>query len=240
MRPEALARAHLAARNFGFAESTARTGRREEPQPGPAAGRPRSRSSTPSARTRRRARLTPGSSRWPAGPTATCRSSAGSSAIVAGWKADKTWTAPRRQPADASGTDETAIDRIDLTTLGPLVWTPFPAEPFSGTDTDRQALDPGRPQGPECPRDLLPGRQVCPLHAAAPGLRQGIRGPREARTSTRSPSAPTTLEAARALKNNKDGIKFPMPILRRPQARTVQALPGLRRLREASRSTARS
>ena len=34
-----------------------------------------------------------------------------------------------------SGTDETAIDRIDLKTLGPLVWSPFPAEAFSRTDT---------------------------------------------------------------------------------------------------------
>ena len=35
------------------------------------------------------------------------------------------------------------------------------------------------------------------------------------------------LEASKLLKNNKDGIKFPMPILARPQAGDLQALSGL-------------
>ena len=40
MRPEALARAHLKARNFGFAETKAREAVSQEPQPGRAPGRP--------------------------------------------------------------------------------------------------------------------------------------------------------------------------------------------------------
>ena len=49
------------------------------------------------------------------------------------------------EPANSSGTDETAINRIDLTTLGPLVWAPFSAEPFSAARHHRRALEPGRP-----------------------------------------------------------------------------------------------
>ena len=40
------------------------------------------------------------------------------------------------------------------------------------------------------------------------------------------------LDAAKALKNNKDGIKFPDADPGRPQTRAFQAVPGLRRLRE--------
>src|SRR5205814_9846294 len=55
--------------------------------------------------------------------------------LAARWKADKTWSPPPAEPVHAAGSDETTINRIDLTTLGPLVWTPFPAQPLSGTDT---------------------------------------------------------------------------------------------------------
>ena len=64
--------------------------------------------------------------------------------IVARWKADKTWTTPSCRPAQSAGSDETAINRIDLTTLGPLGLVAFPAEPFSRHRHRRQALVPGR------------------------------------------------------------------------------------------------
>ncbi len=76
MRPEALARAHLKARNFGFAEvkakdAVARTPNQVAPWPR------RSRSWSRAARTRKRARLTACSGRWLARPTRTFRFSSG-------------------------------------------------------------------------------------------------------------------------------------------------------------------
>ena len=41
--------------------------------------------------------------------------------FVSRWKAEGSWTL-LSQPANSAGTDETAIDRTDLKTLGPLVW----------------------------------------------------------------------------------------------------------------------
>ena len=134
MRPEALARAHLAARNYGFAESTARKAVEQNPNQVPplaaqveilhAAGKEKE------AREAYR-KLEP-LARWADRDLPVFRRLA---PIVARWKADKTWTRPAAEPASAAGTDETAINRIDLTTLGPLGLAPFPAEPFSATDT---------------------------------------------------------------------------------------------------------
>ena len=56
-----------------------------------------------------------------------------------------------------------------------------------------------------------------PLHAAAPGLRQGDT--RRSRSSNTDLVAVSTddLAATRALKNNQDGVKFPMPMLPDPK-----------------------
>ncbi len=57
--------------------------------------------------------------------------------IVARWQGRQDLDESVDQPpANASaGTDETAIDKIDLSTLGPLAWSPSPAEPFAKPDT---------------------------------------------------------------------------------------------------------
>ncbi len=134
MRPEALARAHLAARNYGFAESTAKKGVDQNPNlVAPLAAlveilqavgkekeaRDAYRKLVPIARLADRdlpvfRRLEP---------------------AIARWKADKNWSAPPPEPANGHGSDETAINRIDLTTLGPLGWIPSPSLPFSAPDT---------------------------------------------------------------------------------------------------------
>ena len=115
-----------------MASPRARRGRpSQEPQPGSALAA-QVEILHAAARKKRPARPISRSSRSPAGPTATCRSSAGSSQSSPAGR-PRVLDAPAPQPANTSGTDETAIDRIDLKTLGPLVWAPRPA--FSRTDT---------------------------------------------------------------------------------------------------------
>src|SRR5262249_20252643 len=132
MRTESLARAHLKARNYGFAESVAKKAVDQNPDQVPplaayieilqAAGKEKEARAA-------YARLAT-MARWADRDLPVFRRL---DALVAGWKSDKTWKAPEATatPAQAvsGGSDEAAINRIDLTTLGPLGWTPFPAEP---------------------------------------------------------------------------------------------------------------
>ena len=224
MRPEALARAHLTARNFGFAESTAKRGRRQAAEPGPAARRPgrdppRRRQDEGGAGGLPQARA--------AGPVGRPRHAVFRrlAPIVAAWKADEGLGRPRRSRA----TDDATADRIDLTTLGPLAWSPFPAEPFAGDDTD------GKPWRSPTTRERTSSSSSSSAASAPtacsssrPSARS--RGLQGARTPTSSPSAPTTSTATQALKDNADGIKFPMPMLADPGS-TSSRLPRLRRLR---------
>ena len=142
-------------------------GRRAEREPGSSAGRPGR--DPPRRRQGHRTRSRPiaGWSRWRSGPTATCRSSAGSSRSSPGGRPTRAWSEPPPEPA--AGTEEATIDRIDLNTLGPLVWSPFPARAVLGHRHQRARSGPlpTEAQGQECPGALLPGRQVRPLHAAA-------------------------------------------------------------------------
>ncbi|WP_152050940.1 redoxin domain-containing protein [Tautonia marina] len=48
------------------------------------------------------------------------------------WKEQDGWQPPALEPR----TDLAAASRIDLDTVGPLTWSPFPAEPLEGVDTD--------------------------------------------------------------------------------------------------------
>jgi peroxiredoxin len=216
MRPEALARAHLAARNFGFAEGTARAAVDKQPNQVPplaalvevlhAVGkdddaRKAFRTLEPLARHADRdvpvfQRLAP---------------------IVAAWKDD----APQRPStasvnADATSTDDATVERIDLTTLGPLAWSPSPAEPFEATDTDGRTWTLADHQGrnvvilfflggkcAHCMQQLdLFGKAVKDLDALDAALVAIGSDDRD---------------AIRALKENRDKIAFPMPLLSDPK-----------------------
>ena len=129
MRPEALARAHLLARNYGYAESAAKSAADKHPNEVPplaalvevliACGKTKDaqaayRKLEPLARqadldTPVFQRLAP---------------------VVASWKSEAGW------PANGSedSASETA-ERVDLKTLGPLAWSPVAAEPFAKSDT---------------------------------------------------------------------------------------------------------
>ena len=63
---------------------------------------------------------------------------------------------------------------------------------------------------------------MCPLHAAAPGLRQGDRGPQGLDTEVVAIGTDDP-DATKALKANADGIKFPMPLLADPKLDVFKA-----------------
>jgi peroxiredoxin/tetratricopeptide (TPR) repeat protein len=207
MRPEALARAHLAARNYGLAESTARRAVDRQADQVPllaalveilqAVGKPKDaqeayKKLVPLAR---RADL----------DTPVFRRLAG---IVAGWKAAGDWS----PPGPSTATDEAEAGRIDLTTVGPLAWSPTAAEPIDLADTDgrpwRLADHRGRAVvvifflGGKCAHCMQQlqvfGKEIDALKRLDADL---------VAVSTDG------LDASRALKNNADGVKFPMPIL---------------------------
>jgi peroxiredoxin len=214
MRPEALARAHLKARNFGFAETTARQAVARNPnQVAPLAAqveilhacgkdkeaREAYRSLEPLARSADRdlpvfRRL---------------------EAIVAQWKADKTW-APQIEPSSAGGTDETTVNRIDLTTLGPLTWLPSPAEPFSRTDTTGAPWSLAEKKGKSVLLIFFLGGKCAHCMQQLQLFGKEFEALKKLNVETVAIGT-DDLEAAKTLKNNKDGVKFPMPMLADPK-----------------------
>ena len=114
-----------------------------------------------------------------------------------------------------SGTDETAIDRIDLKTLGPLVWSPFPPS-VRPNRHGRRPLEPGRHKGKNVLVIFFLGGKCahCMQQLQVFGKEYEALKKLNVETVAISTDDP---DAAKALKNNKDGIKFPMPILADPK-----------------------
>jgi peroxiredoxin len=215
MRPESLARAHLAARNYGFAESTARKAVDQNPNQVPplaalveilhACGKDRDaqeayRKLEPLARSADRdlpvfRRL---------------------DTIVAKWKGDKAWT--EHKPEPPSGTDETVAGRIDLNTVGPLSWSPSPAEPLAGTDTAGKAWDLAEMKGQGKGVLLLffLGEKCAHCQQQLQAFGKQYEALRKLNLEVLTVST-DDLAAARALKNNEDGVKFPMPMIPDPK-----------------------
>ena len=132
-------------------------------------------------------------------------------AIVDGWKAAGQWT-----PSPEPDTDETiAAGRVDLEPLGPLAWAPRPAEPFALPDTTGNVfrLDGYRGRnvvvlfylGGKCAHCMLQLQEFGKHLKAFEALDAHLVA-----------IGTDTLEDARALKANADGIKFPMPLLPDP------------------------
>jgi len=211
MRPEGLARAHLAARNFGFAESAARSA--VEKQPGEVvplavlveALRANNKDDEARAAYRKLEALARHADR----DTPVFRRLA---AIVEGWKVD----GRPLPPAIEATTDETiAATRVDLEPLGPLAWSPSPAEPFALPDTDGKAWSLADHKG----------RNVVVLFYLGGKCAHCMQQLEEFGKQFKAFDAANTdivaigtdpIEAARALKGNADGIKFPMPFLADP------------------------
>ena len=212
MKPESLARAHLAARNFGFAESAARGA--VDKQPGQAvplailveALHANNKEDEAKAAFRKLEPLAKSADR----DTPLARRVA---AIAEGWKLAGRPLPPAVEPA----TDETiAATRVDLETLGPLAWAPSPAEPFALTDTDGKAWSLADHKG----------RSVVVLFYLGGKCAHCMQQLQEFGKQAKAFEAINTdlvaigtdsLEEARALKANADGIKFPMPFLADPK-----------------------
>ena len=213
MRKEALARAHLKARNYGLAESVARTAVREgENQVPPlaalvevlhAAGKEKDARST--------YRTLETVARWADRDFPAFRRI---EAVAAPWKLDKSWSSPK--DAGTAGTDEASINRIELGSLGPLLWSPFPADSFQLVDTA------GVPWKLEDQRGkcvlllfFLGGKcahcmQQLDLFSKAD---QALRS----RNVVTAAISTDDAEVTKQLKNNKDGVAFKMPILADPK-----------------------
>jgi peroxiredoxin len=215
MRPEVLARAHLAARNFGFAETTARKAVDQNPnQVAPLAAlveilhavgkdnesRVAYRLLEPLAR--------PADRELPVFRRL--------ETIAAEWRTDKTWAPAPAQAANPSGTDETTINRIDLTTLGPLVWSPFAAEPFSRPDTAGATWSLAEHKGKTVLVLFVLGGKCAHCMQQLQLFGKEFETFRKRGIETVAIST-DDLPAARDLKNNQDAIKFPMPILADPK-----------------------
>jgi peroxiredoxin len=208
MRTEALARAHLAARNYGFAESFARKAVEQNPdQLSPlaamveilqAVGKDKEaaeayRKLVPLARLGDSdlpvlSRIMPHVHRW------------------------------RMDTSPTGGTDDAAARRIDLKTLGPLVWSPFPAEPLGGTDTEGHAwsLDEPRSRGKAVLVLFFLGGKCAHCMQQLDLFGKEFDALRKMNVETLAVSTDDA-EATRALKHNAEKIKFPMPMLADPR-----------------------
>jgi peroxiredoxin len=215
MRPESLARAHLAARNYGFAESTARKAVDQNPNQVPAlAALVEILHAVGKAREARDCyRTLEPIARWADRDLPVFRRL---EAIVARWKTDKTWSSPSGGSANNAGTDEISINRIDLTTLGPLVWTPFPAEPFSRPDTTGNPWSLADHKGKNVLILFFLGGKCAHCMQQLQVFGQQYEALKKLNVQTVAISTDDS-EASKALKNNKEGVKFPMPMLADPK-----------------------
>jgi peroxiredoxin/Tfp pilus assembly protein PilF len=220
MRTESLARAHLAARNFGFAETTARKAVDQNPEQVPplaalveilhACGKDKD------AQDAYR-KLEP-LAKWADRDLPVFRRL---ETIIAGWGESSGASSQAHRTvqitAGSSGdTSETAINRIDLSTLGPLVWSPFPAKPLAGTDTTGKIWNLAGLKGKNVLLLFFLGEKCAHCLQQLQAFGKEYEALKKLNVETLSISTDNA-EATRALKNNPDGVKFPMPMIAGPR-----------------------
>ena len=210
MGQDALARAHLAARNFGFAEAPARAGVERNPnQFVPLATLVEALyANNKDAEAKEAYRKLEPMLRQADKDTPIARRLA---SIVEGWKAAGRWT-----PAPEPSTDETiAATRIELEPLGPLVWSPSPAEPFTLADTTGKPFNLAEHKGRNVVLLFYLGGKCAHCMQQLQEFGKQIKAFEAVETDLVAIGT-DTLEDAQALKANTDGIKFPMPFLPDP------------------------
>jgi peroxiredoxin len=216
MRPEAMARAHLKARNYGFAESEAKKAVDRNPQQVPplaayveileACGK---RKEAQEAFGRLAAMAKDADSDVPVLRRI--------DAIAGGWRAETGWKASAPPKAiSPGGSDEAATGKIDLTTLGPLAWTPFRAGPIGGTDTAGKPWDLAEHKGRQVLVLFFLGNKCAHCMQQLQVFGKEYEALRKLGVDTVAVSTDDA-EAARRLKNNPEGVKFPMPMLADPK-----------------------
>jgi len=209
MRPEALARAHLMAGDHSRAESAARDAVNKQPgQVPPLAAQVEILSADAKGEAAKEVyRKLATLSRTADPDTPVFRRLA---PLIAAWRAETSWV----EPAE-SASDELTAGRPVLASLGPLTWTPFLAEPIARVDTG------GTPWGLAAHK----GRNVVVLFYLGGKCALCMQQLRTFGKEAEALKALNTdlvavstddLDASRQLKENTDGIPFPMPLLADP------------------------
>lgn len=210
MRPEALARAHLKARNYGFAESVAKRAVEQNANQLPplAAYVEVLHAVSKTAEAQKAYRKLEPMLRYADPDLPVLQRLA---AIVSSWKSSGQWAAP----APEAATDDATAGRIDLTTLGPLTWSPFPAEPFSKPDSDGKAWTLADHKGKNVLVLFFLGGK-CP-HCMQQ-LQLFSKEVESLKTRNTVVVAISTDDAAatKRLKSNQEGVQFTMPLLPDP------------------------
>lgn len=208
MRTEALARAHLTARNFGFAESVAKTAVEKQPNQVPPLANQVvilhevGKDQEAKAAYRKLAPLAKQADRDV--PVFQKLES-----IVAEWKGDKDWAATS---ASESATDDATANRVDLNPLGPLTWDPYPAEPITRLDTEKREWTLGAQKGKNVVLLLYLGGKCAHCMQQLQTFGKELDALKALNTEVVAVST-DDLETTRELKNNPDKIKFSMPML---------------------------
>ena len=215
MRPESLSRAHLVARNYGLAESAAKRGvEANAGQVPPLAayvevlhvvGKDKEaaeayRKLEPLAAHADRdtpifRRLEP---------------------LVSGWKSAGGW-----QPTVAE-TDDAAIYRVDPSTLGPLLWQPTEAPPILGVDTVGKTRSLADYRGKNVIVLMYLGGKCAHCMQQLTAFGKEVEAFSKAGTEILAVGSDDA-ESTRKLKQNADGVKFPMPMLADPTLATFKA-----------------
>ena len=210
MRPESLARAHLKARNFGFAETHAATAVEKQPnQVPPLAAQIEILQACGKTKEAQEAykKLAPMARFADHDPPVFQRIAA----IVATWKLDKDWPPPSAEVP----VDPLLADRVEPATLGPLGWSPYKAEAFSTSDTAGKTWSLAEHKGKNVLVLFFLGGKCahCMQQLADFGKEDAALKALNTEVVAISTDDAT---AAKLLKENKDGIKFPMPLLADP------------------------
>jgi peroxiredoxin len=222
MRPESLARAHLAARNYGFAEGTARSAVQKQPnQVAPLAALVEILHAVGKDDEARKAfhTLEPLAREADSDVPVFQRLAP----IVAAWRTDTgtgttTGTSPgagSRPHRPEASTDDSTIDRIDLTTLGPLAWDASPAEPFATVDSTGQRWALADHRGRNVVILFFLGGKCAHCMQQLDLFSKAIKD-LDALSADLVAISTDDASATRALKNNADKIVFAMPILPDP------------------------
>jgi peroxiredoxin len=216
MRSEALVRAHLLAQNHGLAESIARRAVDQNPgQIPPLASlsealyfQNRNREAYETYR-----KLDP-LARWAPSDLPVLRRF---EYMRQSWRSDPNVRASAPAPTEGSAAEEKTIDWTKLNTLGPLVWSPFAAEPLSGTDTAGKAwsLADLRKRGKNVLLLFFLGGKCahCMQQLELFGKEYDALVNLNVETIAVSTDG---AEATVNLKHNSDRIRFPMPMLADP------------------------
>ena len=212
MRSESLARAHLTARNFGFAEGTARSAVDKQPSQVPplaalveilhAVGKDdeaRKAFHTLEPLARQADWDVPVFQRL--------------APIVAAWRTSARGPEPRRAE---SSTDDATVERIDLTTLGPLAWSPRPAEPLAAPDSDGKDWALADHQGRNVVVLFFLGGRCAHCMQQLELFGKAVKDLGTLQTDVVAIGTDDR-DATRKLKQNPDKIGFPMPILPDPK-----------------------